>query len=214
MQTASAALAQTTSRPLTQTTSRLLEDKHRLGMICFIASESVFFIILIVTYVFYRSSPANAHGPTPFKSLDIGRTAVFTACLLSSSFTMWRAGYHHERGHGFRWGSWLLLTIGLGAAFLYGEITEYYTMSVIDKTVPNSDVFAGSFYALTGVHAFHVFLGLLLLSTLFLLTLRGKFRKGSRAGAVHAITIYWHFVDGVWAVIFPTVYLWSLGGPR
>ena len=192
----------------------MLQDKYRLGMICFLASESVFFIILILTYVWYRNSPANAGGPTPFNSLDVGRTSIFTACLYASSLTIWMAGRHHKRGHNLRWRAWLLLTIGLGATFLYGEITEYYTGAAIHHDVPNSDVFTSSYYALTGFHGFHVFIGLLLLSILFLLAMGGKFNNGTRRSAVGALSIYWHFVDGVWVVIFPTVYLWSLAGPR
>lgn len=191
----------------------LVQDKYRLGMIVFLASESVFFIILILTFVFYRNSPANRGGPTPFNSLDVGRTSIFTACLLSSSLTIWLAGRDHRRGRA-RWRGWLLLTIGLGAAFLYGEISEYDSMVRVDGTVPNSDVFASTFYALTGFHGFHVFVGLSLLTILLVLALAGKFTGGARRGAVTSISLYWHFVDGVWAVIFPTVYLWSLAGHR
>jgi cytochrome c oxidase subunit 3 len=108
----------------------------------------------------------------------------------------------------------LLLTIGLGATFLYGEAAEYAKMSTIDHIVPNSDVFAGAFFALTGFHGLHVFVGLALLSILFALSTRGWFSGGRHASAVESISMYWHFVDLVWVVIFPTVYLWSLAGPK
>lgn len=192
----------------------LLSQKARLGMFAFIASEAIFFVMLILTFVFYRNSPANAGGPTPFNSLDVGRTAIFSACLYASSLTIWLAARSHKRGRGMRWFGWLVLTILLGATFLYGEISEYSTMAGVDHVVPNSDVFASSFYALTGFHGFHVFVGLLLLTVLCGLTLRGKFKGGARRSAVQVISIYWHFVDALWVVIFPTVYLWSLAGPR
>lgn len=192
----------------------MLSDKYRLGMFTFLASEAVFFIVLILAYVFYHNSPANAGGPSPYTSLDVGRTSIFTACLWASSVTMWLAGRGHKRGNDLLWRAGLLLTIGLGATFLYGEISEYITMVNLDHTVPNSDVFASSFFALTGFHGFHVFVGLTLLLILLGLSMRGWFSSGRHGSAVESISLYWHFVDLVWVVIFPTVYLWSLAGPK
>ncbi|GAC1427504.1 MAG: heme-copper oxidase subunit III [Chloroflexota bacterium] len=191
----------------------MLNDKYRLAMIVFLASEAVFFIILIRAYVFYRNSPANAGGPTPFNSLDVGRTGIFTACLWSSSVTIWMAGRSHKRGGTMGPRVWLLLTIALGGAFLYGEASEYITMASVDRTTPSSDVFASTFFALTGFHGLHVFVGLALLCILLGLAMTGAFNDGRRRAAVETISLYWHFVDGVWVFIFPTVYLWSLAGP-
>src|SRR2546430_12095548 len=97
-----------------------LSDKHVLGMVLFVTSETVFFMLLILAFVFYRASPANAGGPTAFNSLDVARTAIYTACLTGSSVTFWLAGRNHKRGHMRRWHAWLVLTILLGAAFNYG----------------------------------------------------------------------------------------------
>ncbi len=108
---------------------------------------------------------------------------------------------------------WLLLTIGLGATFLFGESTEYIDLTGRLGLTPNRDIFGTTFYALTGFHGFHVLMGLLLLTIMFVLVMGGKFRGGAHPSAYNTVALYWHFVDVVWVVIFPTVYLWSLAGP-
>jgi heme/copper-type cytochrome/quinol oxidase subunit 3 len=190
-----------------------MTEKYRIGMSFFIASEAVFFIVLILAFVFYRDSPANRGGPTPFNSLDVGRMAIFTACLYLSSLTVHMAGRGHRQGNEGSWRLWLLLTIGLGAAFLFGETTEYTSMIHHFGATPERNLFGSTFYALTGFHGFHVFIGLSMLAILFSLTQGGYLRAGRRRGAVEAISLYWHFVDGVWVVIFPTVYVWALFPP-
>jgi heme/copper-type cytochrome/quinol oxidase subunit 3 len=191
----------------------MVADKYRLGMMLFIASEAVFFTILIMAYVFYRDSPANAGGPTAFNALDVGRTAIFTVCLWASSFTIIMSERSHRRGRDRMMALWLLLTIGLGATFLYGEASEYIDLTSRLGLTPHRDLFGTTFYALTGFHGFHVLAGLILLSILFVLTVGGKFRGGAHHLGFLTVSLYWHFVDIVWVVIFPTVYLWSLTGP-
>jgi heme/copper-type cytochrome/quinol oxidase subunit 3 len=184
-------------------------------MSIFVASEAVFFTVLILTFVFFRDSPFNKGLPNDFNSLDVGVTAIFSACLYSSSLTNWLAGRSHRRGDIAGWRLWLVLTICLGLAFIAGEISEYYHLVTVEKLAPNTDLFGSSFYILTGFHGFHVAIGLVVLGILLLLTFkaRNQFSRGAHAGAVEAISIYWHFVDAVWVIIFPVVYLWSLAGP-
>ncbi len=180
-------------------------SKIRLSMLLFVASESVFFILLIIAYVVYhRTSPSAVDAS---RYLDIPRTAVFTASLVSSSITMWQAGVNFRSGRR-RWAlGWLLATVALGAVFLAGQGSEY--ASLIHRNVTISrDLFGTTFFTLTGFHGLHVFIGLIMLFTLFGVEL--KQGTGYRAEAVEAVSIYWHFVDVVWMVIFPTVYLWVL----
>lgn len=192
-----------------------MSNKSMLGMAIFVASESVFFTVLILSFVFYRDSLANKGLPNDFNSLDVGVTAIYSVCLYSSSLTNWLAGRSHRRGDIKMWRTWLVITILLGAAFIYGEATEYHHLTSVDKLVPNTNLFGTSFYILTGFHGFHVSMGLALLIILLILTFTATdtFKAGARAGAVEAISIYWHFVDAVWVIIFPTVYLWSLAVP-
>lgn len=192
-----------------------MSTKTTLGMALFVASETVFFTVLILTFVFYRDSPYNKGLPNDFNSLDVALTAVFSVCLYASSLTNWLGGRSHRRGNIMWWRAWLALTILLGAAFIYGEATEYYHLITHDGLTPTTDLFGTTFYILTGFHGFHVFIGLCVLTLLLVLTFtaRDHFSAGRHPGAVEAIEIYWHFVDAVWVVIFPTVYLWSLVGP-
>ena len=191
-----------------------LSDKHVLGMVLFVMSETVFFMVLILAFVFYRDSPANAGGPTAFNSLDVPTTAIFTACLTASSLTFWLAGRHHRRGQTWRWHAWLLLTMLLGGAFIYGEAHDFADMSS-RGIVPASDLFGSTFYALVGFHGFHVSMGLIILLIVLVLSLgTPHFRGGRHAIALDAISVYWIFVDAMWWIIFPTVYLLSLAPPN
>jgi heme/copper-type cytochrome/quinol oxidase subunit 3 len=191
-----------------------LSDKHVLGMVLFVMSETVFFMLLILAFVFYRASPANAGGPTAFNSLDVPITGIYTACLTASSVTFWLAGRHHRRGHTWRWHAWLLLTMLLGGAFIYGEARDFADMSS-RGIVPASDLFGSTFYALVGFHGFHVSMGLIILSIVLVLSLgTPHFRGGRHAIALDAISVYWIFVDAMWWIIFPTVYLLSLAPPN
>jgi heme/copper-type cytochrome/quinol oxidase subunit 3 len=180
-------------------------NKIRLAMLLFLASESVFFILLIIAYVVYHATTPSAADA--FRYLDIPRTAVFTACLISSSFTMWQSGIHFGTRRRRAALAWLLVTIVLGAAFLAGQGTEYASLIRENVTI-SRDLFGTTFFTLTGFHGLHVFIGLIMLGTLFGLEL--KRGVAGRSKAVEAVSIYWHFVDGVWMVIFPVVYLWVL----
>ena len=177
-------------------------------MLLFVASESVFFILLIIAYAVYHATSPSAADASRY--LDIPRTGVFTACLFGSSFTMWRAGINFRTGGRRRRAAnaWLLATIALGAAFLAGQGTEYASM-IRENVIISRDVFGTTFFTLTGFHGLHVLIGLIMLGTLFG---NGLFRRDAvtRPEAVEGVTIYWHFVDAVWAVIFPVVYLWAL----
>ncbi len=182
-------------------------DRTKAGMLFFLSSEAVFFSILILTYMFYRSSPFNGHGPTPSNSLDPPTTGMYSLFLFASSGTMWFAGRCLKwRWHGMLRAS-LLATVALGAIFLYGQGKEYLRLISHQATI-SRNVFTTSFFTLTGFHGLHVLVGLVMLSILFGLATAGDF-KGPRSPAVEAISLYWHFVDAVWVVIFGVVYLWT-----
>jgi heme/copper-type cytochrome/quinol oxidase subunit 3 len=180
-------------------------NKIRLGMLLFVASEAVFFILLIIAYVVYHATSPSAADASRY--LDIPKTAVFTACLIISSFTMRRAGIHFRTGRRRPAFAWLLATMALGTAFLTGQGSEYVSLIGKDVTI-SRDLFGTTFFTLTGFHGLHVFIGLILLGTLFGLQLKREVAGPSKA--VESVSIYWHFVDAVWMIIFPVVYLWVL----
>jgi heme/copper-type cytochrome/quinol oxidase subunit 3 len=180
-------------------------SKIRLAMLVFIASESVFFILLILAYVVYHRIAANPGEAAHY--LDILRTGIFSLCLLSSSLTVWLAGAAHDRDRRWATTGWLVATVLLGGAFLGGQATEYLQLLEQNVTI-SRDLFGTTFFTLTGFHGLHVTVGLVLL---IVLTGAGLRRRQTLppARGMEAISMYWHFVDAVWMVIFPTVYLWG-----
>lgn len=184
-------------------------NKIRLAMLLFVASEAVFFILLMIAYVVYHVTSPSAADASRY--LDIPRTAAFSVALFSSSFTMWRTGVKFRTGRPRPALAWLAATIALGASFLVGEGTEYASLIRKNVTV-GRDLFGTTFFTLTGFHGLHVFIGLIMLAALFGIGLkRGTaIASGKLDGALEGITIYWHFVDSVWIFIFTIVYLWAL----
>ena len=164
-------------------------------------SEAVFFGFLIAAYVYFYPASSGAAR----RYLDPARTLIFTVCLLASSATMWLAERRLRAGRRNGCRLWLGVTIALGAAFLAGQGMEY--AGLISKAViPERNLFAATFFTLTGFHGFHVLCGLVSLGALMALTFRGGFAEAGRRGA-GAVALYWHFVDAVWIVIFSLVYL-------
>jgi heme/copper-type cytochrome/quinol oxidase subunit 3 len=194
-------VTQTGTGPARSTESQ----RTRLGMLLFIGSEGVFFLLLVIAYVTYHRQQGN--GPTASSSLALGRTAVFSALLFASSATMAWASSGLRSGARRRLGVGLLATLVLGTAFLVGQGTEYADLLRRNVTI-SRDLFGTTFFTLTGFHGLHVFVGLVLIAGLFAVTWFGQ-RKDLWRGATEAVAIYWHFVDGVWVVVFSVVYLWA-----
>jgi heme/copper-type cytochrome/quinol oxidase subunit 3 len=139
----------------------------------------------------------------------VPRTLLFSLFLFASSATVYmaerRLGRDDQRGFLL----WLGITIAFGAIFLIGQLTEYARLYADGITI-GTNLFTTAFFTLTGFHGFHVLVGLICLSVLWLLARRGDFRAGRRRVAVDTVSIYWHFVDAVWVVILSLVYLWGL----
>jgi cytochrome c oxidase subunit I len=184
-------------------------DRNLVGMAFFIASEALFFALLILAFIYYRADflnqPSNT-PPTP-RILDPVRTGLFTLALLASSGTLWLAERALKRGNQRLLRMLLLATVLLGAIFLIGQGTEYYHLVNDDVTI-SRNLFGTTFFMVTGLHGFHVFMGLVALSIVAGLAIRGWF-TGRHATAITAISWYWHFVDVVWIFIFTIVYLWT-----
>lgn len=166
-----------------------MKPRAPLGMLLFLLNEAVLFFMLIAAYVYFLSSTA----PTAARSLQLTTSAMFTLCLMLSSITMWRAAATGAR-------AWTGVTLALGALFLYGQGTEYWHLFRQNVTMSRTQ-FGTTFFTLTGVHALHVVVGLILVALL----LRGA---ASRTMA-DSIALYWYFVDAMWMVIFAVVYLWT-----
>ena len=161
-----------------------------------------FFGALIVAFLEYRT---RSPGPGPH-DLDVPRTLVFSLFLFASSGTVYLAERRLARDDQRGFLSWWLVSIALGAVFLIGQVTEYMRLYADGITI-SSNLFTSAFFTLTGFHGLHVFIGLIALGAIGLMARVGDFRGGRRRVAVDAVSIYWHFVDGIWVVIFSLVYL-------
>jgi heme/copper-type cytochrome/quinol oxidase subunit 3 len=176
-----------------------------VGVAAFIFSEVTFFGALIVAYLEYRTRSA---GPGPH-DLDVPRTLLFSLFLFASSGTVYLAERRLAKDDQRGFLTWWLVSIGLGAVFLTGQITEYARLYADGITI-GTNLFTSAFFTLTGFHGLHVFVGLIALSVIGVLARAGDFRGERRRVAVDGVSIYWHFVDGIWVVIFSLVYLLGL----
>lgn len=171
----------------------------------FIASESIFFVMLILAYVNFHGSITD--GPTAVNSLNPVKTGIFSLFLFASSFTVWLAGRSLRNRNHAMLKFWILVTIILGVTFIFGQGLEW--KGLIDKNITISrNVFGTTFFTLTGFHGFHVCAGLIMLLLVLGFSLAGDF-KGPKSDAVECVSLYWHFVDGVWVVVFSVIYLWA-----
>src|SRR5262245_4611320 len=176
--------------------------RGRAGVIGFIVAEASLFAVFVVAYLFYIGKSAT--GPTPREVLDL--PIVNTVCLLSSSITVALATRALAAGRVARAGTWLLVTVALGLVFLVGTAQEWRRLIVEQGFTIGTNLFGSTFYPLVGLHASHVILGLVMLSLCLVFAWSGAL-KVVHASRVELVSWYWHFVDGVWVVVFTVVYL-------
>jgi cytochrome c oxidase subunit 3 len=176
--------------------------KGRVAMYCLIAAEAAMFTIFVVAYLFYAGKSAG--GPTPKDVLH--PPVLFSICLLSSSVTIHRAVQSWKRGSMRAFAGWWLGTIGLGAAFLAGTALEWRDLIDARGLTIQTNLFGTTYYALVGLHAFHVTVGLVALALVSAFASLG-YVQPEHAERGEVLSIYWHFVDGVWVVVFMVVYV-------
>jgi cytochrome c oxidase subunit III len=189
--------------PFSETSSAwTLPYRGKVGMACLIIAESAIFTIFVVAYLFYAGKSLT--GPTPREVLET--PIFFTVCLLSSSLTIHFASKLLERGkRGAFLGLWFL-TIVLGGLFLVGTGQEWHRLIYEKGLTISTNLFGTTYYSLVGLHAFHVTAGLIMLSIVLFFGLAG--RVGPEESArVDVLSLYWHFVDAVWVVVFTVVYV-------
>jgi cytochrome c oxidase subunit 3/cytochrome o ubiquinol oxidase subunit 3 len=173
-------------------------------MLSFLLSEVAVFGTLIVTYLFYLGK--DVVGPTPAEALSLRLVLCTTACLLASSITIHRAERSLERGGQSGFLGWWSFTIVLGAIFLVGTAYEWHDLINRHGLTIGRNLFGTTYYTLVGLHALHVTGGLTILLIVLYLVWAGDVHDANRGG-VQLVSWYWHFVDGVWVVVFAVVYL-------
>jgi cytochrome c oxidase subunit 3 len=189
--------------PLSETTAAWkLPYRGKVGMACLIIAESAIFTIFVVAYLFYIGKSLS--GPTPREVLE---TPIFyTICLLSSSLTVHFAGKLLERNSRAAFLVLWLLTIVLGGLFLYGTGQEWHRLIYEHGLTISTNLFGTTYYSLVGLHAFHVTAGLTMLTIVLLFGLAGRVGP-EQSARIDVLSLYWHFVDGVWVVVFTVVYV-------
>lgn len=179
-------------------------EHARLGFWIFLGSESVFFATLIGTYLALHTHVGKGPGP---HVLDITLTGIATVLLSTSGLTMALAVAAAHRYDLRRMRAWLVVTIVLGLLFVGNQVLEFSTLYAKGVTLQSS-AFASSFFTLTGFHGLHVAFGCAWMIVWLVQTYRRQHRFGERETTQFEVTgLYWAFVDVVWVVIFPVVYL-------
>ncbi len=179
-------------------------ERARMGMWLFLGSEIMMFGAFIAVYIVLRMAAPESVITGSKKELSVLVACINTAVLILSSYTMVRAVHAIAHDDRAKCRAMLWATAILGAVFLAIKILFEYRVKLAHGTTPNTNVFFGCYYLLTGFHGFHVLVGVLVLGwlTFFL----DKFGS-QRYAYIENTGLYWHFVDLVWIFLFPIVYL-------
>jgi cytochrome c oxidase subunit 3/cytochrome o ubiquinol oxidase subunit 3 len=173
-------------------------------MACLIVAESAIFTIFVVAYLFYAGKSLT--GPTPREVLE--PPIFYTICLLSSSMTIHFATKLVGRGmRGAFLGLWFL-TVVLGGLFLYGTGQEWHRLIYEHGLTISTNLFGTTYYSLVGLHGSHVIAGLVMLSIVLVFGLVGRVGP-EQSARLEVLSLYWHFVDAVWVVVFTVVYIFG-----
>jgi cytochrome c oxidase subunit 3/cytochrome o ubiquinol oxidase subunit 3 len=193
-------------------------DTRKLAIWTFIGSECLFFATLISNYLVYKGK--SLVGPLPHEAsqcmldgkmtscepiFEIPLVTFGTAVLLFSSFFVVLALNGAQRGNRKQLIGWLSATVVCGLFFIGMQVYEFrhFYHKGLGYT---TNLFGSSFYTLTGFHGTHVTIGVIWLATMLVLAIRGKVPP-EKSLNLEMAALYWHFVDVVWIVIFPVVYL-------
>ncbi len=173
-----------------------------LGFLFFLISDCVIFGSFIFTYLYDRNAlvtwpPAGTHRP------DVYLAAVNSIVLFGSGATMHYAMEGIRHANKSRFIGFTIATIILGSMFLGGQAYEYVHL----HSAWAASMFTASFFTLTGMHGFHVFVGVIFLITVLIQTIRGTYTAERHFGLT-AATLYWHFVDVIWVALFFLFYVY------
>lgn len=189
-------------------------EASHLGMWTFLATEVLFFGGLFMAYILYRHAYYDAFAGGS-RHTDIFYGTLNTGILLTSSWTMALAVHSARDGKNKSTGRFLLLTILFAIGFLVVKGFEYH-QDIVEKLVPGSDfdpslpqraqIFFWLYWAMTGLHALHVTIGIGLLTAMMWFARQRRFSTGYYT-PVEVSGLYWHFVDLVWIFLYPLLYL-------
>ncbi|MGJ5672529.1 MAG: cytochrome c oxidase subunit 3 [Nostochopsis sp.] len=179
------------------------EGNKMFGFIVFLLSESVIFLSFFAGYIIYKLTIPN-WLPAGVDGLEVVAPAINTVVLVASSFVIYLAERALQRHNLWRYRLFLFTTMAMGSYFLVGQAIEWRGL----EFGFTSGAFGGMFYLLTGFHGLHVLTGILLqLIILVRSFIPGNFESGHFG--VNATSLFWHFVDVIWIVLFVLLYIWQ-----
>lgn len=191
-------------------------ESATLGMWAFLVTEVMFFGGLFLGYTVYRGAAPEAFALASHE-LSIGWGAFNTAVLIGSSLTMALAVRNAQLGNSRGTARQLGATLALGVVFLGVKAIEY-SSKFEHHLVPGPDfrfaaehadsaeLFFGFYFCMTGLHATHMVIGMVIMAIVARRAARGRYTAGNFLG-VEMLGLYWHFVDLVWIFLFPLLYL-------
>jgi cytochrome c oxidase subunit 3 len=186
-------------------------SNESLGMILLIVSEVVMFGAFFAQYFYERilseTWPNPIGLPPGFERVpSFPLPAIMTVLLVASGFTAHWAQTAIHRGELDRVEGWLIITLLLGLGFLGVQAYEYASFIFVDGFNITSGIYGTIFFSLTGLHGFHVIVGVTLLIAILIRTFLGHFSPRNCFG-IDGTILYWHFVDAVWIALYLTLYL-------
>jgi len=181
-----------------------------LGMLLFITSEVMFFGGLFAAYFSLRANaaqwpPINPENGEPFHLAILPFVGPATILLILSSVTCQLAVWGIRRDDRTAFIRAMAVTVVLGIVFLTMQLIDYSLLGSEGLTLASGQ-YGTTYYTLTGFHGAHVFGGVIMLSVVLYRGLGGQF-SARHHDAVEASSLYWHFVDVVWIVLFSVLYL-------
>ena len=177
-------------------------DHRMFGLATFLVADAMTFAGFFAAYLTFKA--VNPLPDGAIYELELPLPILNTVLLLVSSATFHRAGQAIRQDDHRRCRRWLLITAGLGLAFLVSQMVEYFTLPF----GLTDNLFASTFFAATGFHGLHVTLGALMI---LIVWWQARQPQGRVTAADHfpleAAELYWHFVDGIWVILFVILYL-------
>ncbi len=177
---------------------------HNLtGFIIFLCSESVIFLAFFSGYALLKTSALN-WLPPGVEGLEVHMPLINTVVLVSSSGTIYLAERFKAKGSMVLFRAFWLMSMAMGAYFLYGQYVEWHGLAFGFT----SGTFGGTFYLLTGFHGLHVATGIGLMGLMLIKSfIPGNYDGGEQG--VEATSLFWHFVDVIWIILFILIYVWQ-----
>jgi len=177
-------------------------DLRVFGLLTFLFSEGMLFVGLFTAYLAFRAI-APEWPPEGTEKLEILLPGINTIILVSSSFVIHQADHAIKENQLRAVQLWFLATFIMGAIFIAGQLYEYQHLGFGFTT----NIFASTFFVLTGFHGLHVIIGLCLILAVLLRSLKAGHYTSQKHFGIEAASIYWHFVDIIWIILFLILYI-------